>query len=103
MTGCSSKGEAESGGSASEVPNQVAKAAVSVDSETIITVSDPNSPLNGTKVVIPKGAAIDPITVVIGYEDNLPATLNANALKFRGSSGFQGNHTPCNRRRSINI
>ena len=85
LSGCSGgSGGGNSGtpANASEVPNQVASAQVPVTGETTITVSDPNSPIAGAKVVIPKDAAIDPINVVIGYEDNPPAPLNANALSM---------------------
>lgn len=82
VAGCSGGGNSGTPANASEVPNQVASAQVPVTEETTITVSDPNSPIVGTKVVIPKNAAIDPINVVIGYEDNLPAPLNANALSM---------------------
>ncbi len=65
---------------ATEVPHQSAAFQVPVTKETTITISDPTSPISGTKIVIPKDAAIDPLTVVVGYEDSLPASLNADAV-----------------------
>ncbi len=69
-------------GSSTEVPNQSATASVALNSDTEIKVTDTKNPIFGTRIVIPKDAAIDPINVVIGYEDNLPSDLNANALSM---------------------
>lgn len=86
LTACGGGGGNSGGSSAPppEVPNQSAVAKVAVEKQTTITVDDPKSPIFGTRIVIPKEASIDPVTVAVGYEDKLPAPLNKQALKYGG-------------------
>lgn len=78
ISGCGSGGSSDTPKEA-EVPHQSASASLTTTSSNTISVTDPASPIVGAKVYIPSTAVIDPVTVVIGYEDTPPAPFNADA------------------------
>ncbi len=68
------------GTAASEVQNEVARASVSAAGTTTINVPATASGLAGARVEIPADAALEDVSVQIGYEDATPGPFRAEAV-----------------------
>lgn len=65
---------------ASEVPNELARGALSADASVNTVVTVPDGPLKGATIELPVGAIVEDAQVQIGYEDDLPGLLRQEAL-----------------------
>lgn len=64
----------------SEVPNEVARLTLPVNSDGVVEVPADVPGIGGTKLLIPPGAALqDTISIQVGYEDAPPAPLTDSA------------------------
>lgn len=57
-----------------------ATSSVKASEDTTIIVTDKNSPIEGARVFIPKNSAKNDLEVEVGYDNNLPGPINADAV-----------------------